>query len=265
MKLKDKVAVVTGSGRGLGRAAALAMAQEGAKVVVLSRTASEIAETEQLIQMEGREALSFVADIADCAEIERIVGETLAVFGRIDILMNNAAVIGPICRISEAPDEEWRRTMAVNLDAAFSFSRAVLPGMMKRRAGKIINVTSGLAEMVLPPFGAYSVSKAALNHFTRILADEVRQHNIQVFGLDPGIMDTRMQEQIRGMGPEVLGSEIYNEFVSFKEKGYLSPPEREAGLAVFLASASSKDLTGEIGTINHFTKLGYFPNSTDFH
>ncbi len=265
MKLKGKVTIITGSGRGLGRAAALAMAEEGARVVVLSRTEKEILETDALLKARGYESLPFVADITQQKDIKRVILETLSSFGRVDILMNNAASIGPICRFSEVDDADWCQTMEANLFAAFRFCRAVIPGMIHQQSGKIINVTSGLASMVLPPFGTYSVSKAALDHFTRILAEELRKYNIQVFGLDPGIMDTRMQEQIRDKGPEILGCEIYDEFVSLKKKGYLSPPEREAELAVFLSSPDSDIMTGEIGTIGHFAKLGFIIGGRDFH
>lgn len=257
MKLAGKTAIITGAGRGLGKAAALAMAGEGAAVVVLSRTAAELAETAGAIEAQGHKVLSFVADVAKRSDIGHVITETITAFGRIDILMNNAAVTGPLKPFAEVPDDAWRKTMAVNLDAVFHLSRAVLPGMVRQNSGKIITVTSGLAQMVMPPLGVYSVSKAAINHFIRILAAETQPYNIQVNGLDPGIMDTRMQEEIRQMGPAVLGRELYQQFVDFKEKGLLDPPEKVAELAVFLASSEADTVSGEIGAANHFAAFGF--------
>jgi NAD(P)-dependent dehydrogenase (short-subunit alcohol dehydrogenase family) len=129
--------------------------------------------------------------------------------------------------------------------------------MSRQKGGKIINVTSGLAEIVMPPLGAYSISKAALNHLTRILAEELRAHNIQVNAIDPGIMDTSMQEELREMGPEILGETLFNQFLSFKEKGHLKSPDDIAKLAVFLASDSSDEITGEIGSELDYQGYGY--------
>ena len=106
-------------------------------------------------------------------------------------------------------------------------------------------------------FGLYSVTKAALNHYTRILAEELRMSNIQVNGLDPGVMDTRMQEEIREMGPKTLGRRRHEHFLEMKEKGSLKPPEEAAALAVFLASPASDEITGEIGSAEHFARFGY--------
>lgn len=111
--------------------------------------------------------------------------------------------------------------------------------------------------MAAPRFGLYSVSKAGLDHFTRILAEELKVYNIQVNGLDPGAMDTRMQDEVRGLGPKALGDETYEEFASMKRLGLLKPPEQVARLAVFLASTESDPVTGEIGTEIHFRRFGY--------
>ena len=109
----------------------------------------------------------------------------------------------------------------------------------------------------MPLFGGFSIAKAGIIHLTKILAAELKAHKIQVNGLDPGVMDTRMQEELRNLGPEALGDKTYAEFSGLKEKGLLKPPERVAKLAVFLASGESDSITGENGTETHYTRFGY--------
>jgi 3-oxoacyl-[acyl-carrier protein] reductase len=171
--------------------------------------------------------------------------------------MNNAAVIGPIRPLYAIDEGDWDSCMEINLKGYFLFSKAVIPHMINWGSGKIINVTSGLGVMAMPLFGVYSIAKAGVIHLTKILAEELRGYNIQVNGLDPGVMDTRMQEELRNLGPEVLGDETYAEFSGFKERGILKPPDRVARLAVFLASEESDSVTGENGTENHYMRFGY--------
>ena len=257
MKLKGNVAIVTGAGRGLGRASAIEMAKEGAYLVILSRTSPEIEATSRMIAKVGGEVLSLKADISRTTDVEEAVDKAQSRFGKIDILMNNAAVIGPVRPLHEVEEGDWNICMDINLKGYFLFSKAVIPHMIHQKKGKIINVTSGLGTMAMPLFGGYSIAKAGVIHLTKILAEELKDHNIQVNGLDPGIMDTKLQEKLRNLGPEVLGTDIYAEFSGFKERGLLKPPERVARLAVFLASEASNSITGENGTETHYKRLGY--------
>jgi 3-oxoacyl-[acyl-carrier protein] reductase len=257
MKLDGKVAIVTGSGRGLGRASAIEMAKEGATLVILSRTPSELKETAQRIKALGREILSIRADVSKPRDIEKVIHQAFSQFDKIDILMNNAAVIGPLTPTFKIKEREWSQTMDINLKGVYLFSRAVIPHMIKQRKGKIINVISGLGEIIMPPFGAYSVAKAGLIHLTRFMAEELKDYHIQVNGLDPGIMDTRMQDEIRASGPEVLGPELYKQILGWKKRGELKAPERVARLAVFLASAASDSINGENGTETYYREWGY--------
>lgn len=263
MQLEGKVAIITGAGRGLGRSSAIAMSREGADLVILSRTESEISGTAEVIKSLGRNVLAFAADVSKPMDVEKIVNQAGSVFGRIDILMNNAAVGGPVKPLAEVEIAEWDSTMDANLKGAFLLSRMVIPYMIKGGGGKIINVTSGLAEMVMPPLGMYSVTKAGLNHFTRILAVELARYNIQVNGLDPGVLDTRMQEDMRLLGPDVLGEDVHAEFTAMKEKGYLKSPDAVANLAVFLSSSESDRMTGKIGTEDFFSRYGYEKAATN--
>ncbi len=255
--LADKVAIITGGGRGLGRAAAMAMAREGAAVVLGSRTQSELEETARRIEKAGGRVACLRADVSRAQDVQRVATCALKSFGRIDILMNNAAVIGPVQPLWEVGPSEWDGLFRINLKGPYLAVRAVVPAMKGQGGGKIINVTSGLAEMVLPRLGMYAVSKAALNHLTRVLAEELRGDGIQVNGLDPGVMDTAMQDAIRGVGPERLGRDLHGEFVSMKDQGRLKAPEQVARLAVFLASPASDGITGEIGTERDYRRHGF--------
>lgn len=255
--LEGKVAIITGAGRGLGRASAIAMAGEGASVVILSRHTEQLMETSTLIN--NPRVLAVKADVSNEADVKNTVSQTIERFGRIDILMNNAAILGPICPLDEVKPQAWDRTFEINAKGAFMFAREVIPHMKKLGSGKIINVTSGFGEMVMPLFGVYSMTKAALIHMTRLLAEELAPDHIDTNGLDPGVMDTKMQEMIRDLGPKVVGEMVYTEFNSMYESGYLSHPAEVARLAVFLASPDSDGITGIVGSETEFREHGFTP------
>ena len=257
MLLKNKIALITGAGRGLGRATAVTMAREGASVALISRTKSELEETAALVKNEGGKSIIMATDISDERAVREAVTDTVSALGGLDILVNNAAIIGPAAPLHEVDPDDWDRTMAVNLTGLRQVCQDAIPHMIKRGGGKIINITSGLAQIVMPLFGAYSVSKAGLDHMTRIMAQELAGFEIQVNGLDPGVMDTRMQEEIRDLGPEVLGKPLHDQFMSFKEIGSLTSPDEVAQLAVFLASDHSVGISGEIGGAAEYRDFGY--------
>jgi len=243
-KLKDKVAIVTGSGRGIGRAIALAFAREGADVVALSRTQSEVMETATQVGALGRRALALEAGVSKKEDVERVVRSTMHEFGKVDVLVNNAGILGPVGPVVDNDVEEWIRTININLIGTFLCTKMVLPIMIERRRGKIINLSGGGATGPRPRFSAYAASKAAVVRFTETLAEEVKEFNIQVNAIAPGALSTRMHNQVLAVG-EAAGDEELALSRRVKE-GRGTPFEVPAGLAVFLASDESDGLTGRL-------------------
>ncbi|MDP2949603.1 MAG: SDR family oxidoreductase [Chloroflexota bacterium] len=247
MQLQDKVAIITGAGRGSGSAIALAYAQEGAHIVAVARTLKEIQQTAQEVQGLGRRALAVRADVSRNSEVEAMVSAALGEFGRIDILVNSAGVYGPIGPLSALDPEKWLQTIAINLGGTFLCCRAVLPAMMRQRCGKIINLSGGGAASPRPNFSAYAASKAAIVRLTETLAQEVRPHNIWVNAIAPGGVNTRLIDAVLAAG-EAAGKEALEEAERLKA-GQGTPLEEVAALAVFLASDASDGLTGRLVSV----------------
>jgi 3-oxoacyl-[acyl-carrier protein] reductase len=244
MKLSDKVAIVTGGGRGIGKAIALAFAREGADVVVAARTLPEIAQTAVEVQALGRRRLAVKADVSIWDEVNHLVEEALRAFGKIDILVNNAGIQGPISLLVENDVDEWINTIRVNLIGTFFCIKAVLPHMIERRQGKIINLSGGGAASPRPRFTAYAASKAAVVRLTETVAEEVRPFNIQVNAIAPGAVNTRMMEEVLAAGEAAGEDELDQARRRLAEGG--TPPGRAAELAVFLASSESDGITGKL-------------------
>ena len=202
-KLAGQTALVTGGGRGLGRAICMALAREGANIVAVARTESEIDETARMVEAEaGVSALALRCDASDEFQVESAASDAIARFGAVDVLVNNHGVIrgSPVWK---TPIEDWDQVIAVNLRGAFLFVRSLVPQMIERRGGVIVGVssTAGLRGYQAPAAGAYVASKAGLIAFDQQLAESVRDFNIRVFTICPGpITDTGM-----GPGPAPIG------------------------------------------------------------
>lgn len=244
MKLKDKIAIVTGAGRGIGRAIALTFAKEGTDLVVVSRTLSEVMETAKQVEALGRQALAVKVDVSKWEDVDNLVNLTLQKFGKIDVLVNNAGILGPVGTLVENDVNRWIETINVNLIGTFLCCRAVLPIMIQQRKGKIINLSGGGALYPRPHFSAYATSKAAVVRLTETLAEETKRFNIQVNAIAPGAIKTRLHDQVLAAG-EAAGEKALAESKKVKEKGG-TPLELPAGLAVFLASDESNGLTGRL-------------------
>ena len=259
MKLRGKAAIITGGGRGLGKAIALAMARVGARITVVSRSEEEIQAVISQTKEQGGEGIAFLGDVSREDDVFRMLEQCINRFSTVDILVNNAAIIGPARFLDDADFKAWRETIDINLHGAFLCSHAVLPLMAARGSGKIINVSSGLGQMPYPRFCAYAVSKAGIIQLTRSLADEFKENNIQVNSIDPGVMETSMQHEIRNLGSRILGEDVLHQFWELKEKGLLKNAAQVTPLAVFLASSDSDQISGHNGTLDYYRRIGWQP------
>jgi NAD(P)-dependent dehydrogenase (short-subunit alcohol dehydrogenase family) len=244
--LTDQVAIVTGGGRGIGRAIALGLAKAGRSVAVVARSEDQLAETVGQIKQRGSSAISVTADVSDPGAVQRMVSELEESLGSVDLLVNNAGLAGPIGPTWEVDPDDWWRCLEVNLRGPMLCSRAVLPGMIARGGGRIINVASGAGTFAIPYLGAYVMSKTALIRFTEILALEAGAHGIKVFAIEPGTVSTSMAAYV--MGSEE-GRRWMHWFGEVFQKGEDVPPDQAADLVVLLASGRADALSGRFFTI----------------
>lgn len=249
MRLQEKVCLITGGGRGLGRDFAFAFTREGAQVVVAGTTEPAINRTAEELSAQGHRALAVVCDVADEAAVARMVETTLREFGQIDVLVNNAGVIGPTAVVTEVSRADWDRTIAVNLTGAFLCAQGVLPQMAARRQGKIINIASVAGHVGYPLRSPYAVSKWGMIGLSRTLAAEWGRYNIQVNTISPGpVRGERMDEVIRrrSVGSGRLLEEVTRDYTAKLALERFVEPESVAATAVFLASSESDSITGEV-------------------
>jgi NAD(P)-dependent dehydrogenase (short-subunit alcohol dehydrogenase family) len=193
--LRGKVALVTGGSRGIGRAIATAYVQSGANVFICGRNVNDIEAALREIRPTGGMIDGLAGDVGKAEDVERIVDKAVQRFGAIDVLVNNASILGPREPIVNYPLTAWDEVIRINLTGFFLMTRAVLPIMLERRSGSIINVTSGVGRKGKARWGAYAVSKAGLECFTQVLADEVSQTGIRVNSVNPAGTRTRMRAE----------------------------------------------------------------------
>ena len=225
--LGGKVALITGASQGLGRALALAYAKEGARVVINARSEESIRPVAGEVEAVGAEVLARAADVSKSSDVQRLVEGAVERFDRIDVLVNNAGVLGPRVAIAEYPEDEWRRVIDANLTGPFLVSKAVVPHMPE--GGSIVNVVSGVSVEGRAEWGAYSVSKFGVEGLTQILAAELKERGIRVNAVDPGGMRTEMRA------------------AAYPEEDPMTriTPEENTDVFLYLASDESKGVTGE--------------------
>ncbi len=240
-QLHGCVALVTGGGCGLGRAFAVALARNGMRVAVAARSANQLEETVELIRSEGHEAISVPTDVTLKAAVETMIDTVEAELGPVDLLVNSAGAGTPFGPTWELDAEEWWRTLETNVKGPLLCCNAVLHGMTERRRGRIINVASGAGTRSIQYMSAYVTSKAALIRFTEVLADEVREHGVSLFAIQPGTVRTAMAEEL--MQSEA-GEQWLPWFKNIFDEGRDDPPEAGAELVLYLASGEADALSG---------------------
>jgi len=235
--LDGRVALVTGASRGIGAAIAIALGREGAAVGVNYHTSeARAAAVVSAIQAAGSKALAVRADVRDAAAVRGMVGEMLAAFGQLDVLVNNAGILNDVL-LHEMSDETWDEMMATNLRPVFLCSRAVLPHMLERGSGKIINVSSLIGQKGMAGRTHYAAAKGGVLAFTRALAREVGPRGIHVNAIAPGLIETEL------VGP--ITDEIRRERSAILALRRIGLPEEVAPTAVFLASDGSNYYSGQ--------------------
>lgn len=245
MNLSGKSAVVTGGGRGIGEAIAIALAREGVRVVLAARTMPELERVAQKIRGAGSTAVAAQADVVRPADVDRVIETARRHFGSVDILVNAAGTYGPIGPLWEADVQAWIEALHINLVGTFLCCRAALPSMLDRRWGRIINMSGGGATASLPAFSAYAVSKVAVVRLTETLADELKDTGITVNAIAPGAVDTRLQDQVLAAGDRA--GPLAQHIRRLRETGEGGvPADLAADLAVFLASDAAAGLTGKL-------------------
>jgi NAD(P)-dependent dehydrogenase (short-subunit alcohol dehydrogenase family) len=253
MLLEGKVAIVAGIGPGLGREVALLFARNGADLVLGARKRDESEAVAAEIKDLGRRAEVVTLDITDDASCVAAVATAKDTFGGVDILVNNAFTDGDHTSFETADLDRWRQTMEINLFGTLQMTRAAVPAMKDQGGGRVVMVNSMSAWRMQPNMGAYTVSKAALESATKMLALELGPHRIRVNGVHPGYIwgpSLKMYFQYLAKQRGVTPDEVYDEIAGETCLGYLAPPEEIAGSVLFMASDLSAPVTGQSLGVN---------------
>lgn len=234
--------IITGASRGLGAAAARSAAETGANVVLNARSEERLEAMAQFIRDSGGSAVAVSGDISNPETSKRIVSLALAHFDRIDGIINNAGILDPIATIAESDPAQWGHNLGVNVLGPMLLTQAALPHL-RLHLGRIINVSSGAAVSALPGWSAYCTAKAALNHFTRVLA--VEEPSITAVAVRPGVVDTEMQVLIREKGSTGMPKAVHDRFMNYHTNGELLPPDLPGQALAFLALYAPQEWSGE--------------------
>lgn len=250
MLLEGRVAIVTGGGRGIGRAIARALAAEGAAVLVTARSESEVRSVADEIERAGGRAQALAADVGREVDCEHIVSAARAAFGSIHILVNNAGIYGPVEPAEKIHPHDWDAVLTVNLRSAFLLSRLVLPEMYARGSGGILNISSTAAKAAYPWNSPYAASKAGLLGLTRTLAAEAAPQGVRVNAICPGpVAETKMSQELRlGIAAKSGADQntILRQMAMATLQGRTQTVEEIAAAALFLVSDQASAITGQI-------------------
>ncbi len=228
-RLAGKVVLITGSTRGIGRALAHACAAEGAKVAICGRNREDLVAVSDELNSMGAEVCAVKIDLSDYSSAIKLVDGVHRAFGRIDVLINNHGVLGPMETLMEYPDEEWERVMNTNLNSTYWVTKEVLGKMVPQKSGSVVMVSSGVARAGRAKWGAYAVSKAGMECMAEVISDELRDQGVRVNVVNPGATRTEMRAQaVPGEDPAALPA-----------------PVDITNVFVYLASDASKGVNGE--------------------
>ncbi len=236
------VVIISGASRGLGAAIARWLAKVGAAVTLFARSGDALAAVARDVQQLGGAALVYKGDVADAGDCRTAVVRTLERFGRLDAVVNNAGVFEPLAPVSSSEVDRWQYNIAVNLLGPFYLIRAAISAL-REQSGRIVNVSSGAATTSIKNASAYCAAKAALNHFSRVLAAE--EPRLTVVAVRPGVVDTQMQDIIRQKGAGVMSAEQLGYYQNLKANGQLEKPQVPGRAIAWLALHGPRDFSGQ--------------------
>ncbi len=240
VRLDGQAALVTGAGRGIGRAIALALSDAGAAIAVCARSEADVTGVAREIADRRGHALAIRCDVTDRQQVEGMVAAVEEAIGPVDLLVNNAGQFGPVGPLAAIDPDDWWQALEVNLRGPLYCARAVLPGMLARRHGRIVNVSSGVGFAAIPMLSAYVVSKTALYRLSESLAAETRGQGVKVFAIDPGLVRTAISQSALSCGEPRIEQWFIDAFARHEDVS----PESAAALVVCLASGAADVLSG---------------------
>jgi NAD(P)-dependent dehydrogenase (short-subunit alcohol dehydrogenase family) len=247
--IKGKTVLITGAGRGIGKRLALGFAQAGARVGLVARSQGELDLAKLEIEQAGGTALRIRTDVRDLGHMESAVDRVRSAYGGLDILIGAAGVLGPIGPLLRTKPKAWSEAIEINLIGTVNSCRAVLPSMVEKRSGKIILLGGPGSGYTRPNFTAYAASKTAIVRLVECLADEVRDHNVQVNCMAPGPTYSHMTDEILHAGEDLAGAREIEEAEKVRVTGGILP-EKQVQLALFLASDRSNHISGKLIHVN---------------
>jgi len=256
MLLKDKVALITGAGSGIGRASAIRFAQEGAKLMLADVRAESASNTAAEVEKAGGVAKSVSVDVRVGAEVERMINETVSAFGRLDILFNNAGVFVPK-NVVDTSEEEWDWVVDVCLKGVFFGCKYAIPQMIKQGGGVIVNTASGAGIKGVPNLGAYQAAKGGVVIMSKGIALDFARHRIRCVSICPGVIETPIAENC-GVVPAGASELVWERTADTHPLGRNGKPEEVAALAAFLASDEAGFITGVAVPIDGGLSAGAF-------
>ncbi len=238
----NPVVIVSGASRGIGAATARWLAKAGSAVTLMARSADDLEKVAEDVQQLGGTALVLKGDVSDAEACRSAVAKTLKRFGRLDAVVNNAAMVEPLAPVSRSDVDYWQTSIAVNLLGPFYLIRAAVDNL-RQQNGRIVNVSSGAATISVENASAYCAAKAALNHFSRVLAAE--EPRVTVVAVRPGVVDTQMQDTIRQKGQDVMSTEQLAYYQHLKTEGQLEQPDVPGRALAWLALHAPLEFSGQ--------------------